>query len=199
MALSWLTAAHTVDEPSNWELAENENGIRVWTREVPDSQIRELKATSVIEAPVGRIRKVLSDTEAFPEFMPYVEQARILDSGPGWRIVYQLVDPPLVSPRDYTIRVTTSHDENSGQYVRRWTIANHHGPHEQEDVVRVKTNQGRWILEPVSDQRTRVTYYLYTNPGGSIPGWVANQANSNSVPKLLRAVANRARDPDWTG
>lgn len=182
----------------SWELVEDEDGIKVWSREVPDSDIREVRALTIMDVPASRIRQVLANTGDFPEFMPYVEEARVIESNRSGRVVYQRVDPPMVSPRDYVLRVTTEADRETGRYVRRWSIANRKDPPPREDVVRVRTNRGRWTLQRLSEERTRVEYYLFTEPGGSIPSWIVNYANSNSVPKLLKAVSKRARNPDWT-
>ena len=47
------------------------------------------------------------------------------------------------------------------------------------------------------DGRTHLTYWLYTDPGGSIPNWIANKANTISLPDVMRAIAKRAEDPTW--
>jgi hypothetical protein len=60
-------------------------------------------------------------------------------------------------------------------------------------VVRVKLNNGYWLLEPREEgKKTFVTYYLYTDPGGSLPKWIADKANKTSVPDVLRAVRKHA-------
>ena len=46
-----------------------------------------------------------------------------------------------------------------------------------------------WKLESRDNgTQTFVTYYLFTDPGGAIPGWVANRANTTAVPNVLLAV-----------
>jgi hypothetical protein len=37
-------------------------------------------------------------------------------------------------------------------------------------------------------QKTEATYYVYTDPGGSIPKWIANKANSTAVPDVFKAI-----------
>ncbi len=56
---------------------------------------------------------------------------------------------------------------------------------------------GTWTVERLGSQSTRLEYWLYTDPGGSIPTWIANKANNTSVPDLLDAVRKRAHDPQW--
>src|SRR5207253_11035421 len=70
-----------------------------------------------------------------------------------------------------------------------WTGA----PDPEDGVVRLKVNSGSWTLEPLDGgARSRATYTLYTDPGGSIPAFLANSANSSALPELFAAVRRRA-------
>ena len=64
---------------------------------------------------------------------------------------------------------------------------------ERPGVVRVKLDTGSWLLEPrEGGKKTFVTYYLHTDPGGSLPAWVADKANKSSMPDVMRAVRKQA-------
>jgi len=67
----------------------------------------------------------------------------------------------------------------------------------RDGVVRISTCEGYWSLERLSPASTRVIYWLYTDPGGSIPAWIANKANKTSVPDLMRAVPRALAQPEW--
>ena len=55
--------------------------------------------------------------------------------------------------------------------------------------MRVKLNNGYWHLEPRENgTKTWATYYVLTDPGGSIPKWIANRANNTAVPDVFAAV-----------
>ena len=50
-----------------------------------------------------------------------------------------------------------------------------------------------FTLEPLDGgTRTRATYTLCADPGGSIPAFIANSANSSALPELFAAVRRRA-------
>lgn len=185
-------------DPQPWEEVENDDGIRVWARDVSGSSIREVKAETIINLPAKRVWAVLYDVSRYPEFMPYLIKGKVIGAaGPGAQYEYQLIDPPFVDRRDYTLKVTVKQNEETGLYTRSWVPANDKGPPKQEDVVRIEVCKGAWTVERLGSQSTRVEYYLYTDPGGSIPKWIANKANSTSVPDLVDAVRKRAHDPTW--
>ena len=66
---------------------------------------------------------------------------------------------------------------------------------EKKDVVRVRVNDGYWLLEPREDgKKTFATYYVYTVPGGSIPTFIINQANGMAVPKVFESIKKTVID-----
>jgi len=59
----------------------------------------------------------------------------------------------------------------------------------------VKINDGSWTLEPIDDgARTRATYLLYTDPGGSLPTFLINKANSSTIPDIYEALRKHSQD-----
>jgi hypothetical protein len=66
-------------------------------------------------------------------------------------------------------------------------------------VVRLVVNRGSWELGPAdpAGARTRAVYCLFTDPGGSLPAWLANQANRTGIPDVFAAVRKAASDPRY--
>ncbi len=196
-----LTALLAADDGSNnpnrWEEISSNEGLTIWTRDIPGARVREVRAQSVVAAPPKRVWEVLSDLEHYTEFMPYVEETIKVTSLEGGHIEYQRIDPPLVDRRDYTLKVSLVVDEAKGTYRREWVEANDKGPPVREGTVRVAINRGAWTVEALPDGKSRLSYYLYTDPGGSLPAWIANKANTKSVPDLMSAVKNRSLDQSW--
>jgi hypothetical protein len=186
--------------PNPWEkMNEESDGIVIFARDVPNSGIKEVKAEILIDAPPARVWKVLLDSDHFIDFMPYVEEVKTVarDSASIWYL-YQRLSPPLVSRRDYTLLHESTVDEANGIYVLQWRPANQKGPPPVDGVVRIDICEGSYTLEGVeSGKKTHITYWLYTDPGGSIPRWIANKANTSSLPDLLRAIRNRTANPTW--
>ncbi|MBI5545172.1 MAG: hypothetical protein HY901_14880 [Deltaproteobacteria bacterium] len=80
----------------------------------------------------------------------------------------------------------------------RWTVCDK-GPEPKDGVIRVKVNDGTWLLEPIGDgTKTRATYYLFTDPGGSLPTWIANKANSSAIPDIFVALRKYAKEPRYS-
>jgi carbon monoxide dehydrogenase subunit G len=184
--------------PNPWKVVKSADGITVWSRKVPSSRLQEIKAETAVRAPLERVWEVLTDVERFPEFMPYVQEVRIL--GPAesrGRYEYHRIDPPIVNSRDYTLRTFNEVDETQGVYRRCWVLADGKGPEPPEGVVRIQTCRGQWTLTRLDASKTRVEYYVHTDPGGFIPVWLVNKANAVTLPDLMNAVRQRSLDPNW--
>ncbi len=194
-AVALALAVAVAGEPA-WELVKDADGVKVFARDVPGGRVRELKAQTVVGAPPARVLAVIDDLEHYLEFMPYMVEARRLAVFAGGHYEYQRIDPPLVDMRDYALRVELTTDAR-GVIERRWREANEKAPPPPSGTVRVAVNRGAWTLEPLDGGRTALTYYVYTDPGGAIPAWAVNKANTTSVPDMLAAVRNRAVSPGW--
>jgi hypothetical protein len=198
MLLLAMLACLAVDNPNPWQAAGQKDAIHVWARDVPNSAIRELRAEGVIALPPERLWEVVTDTSHYMEFMPYVEEARRMGQAEGGgHYEYQRLAPPLVKKRDYIIKTQSNIDAEAGTWTHAWAAAADRGPPPRADAVRVTVVDGSWTLKRLDADHTHVTYRLFTDPGGAVPRWVANRANSQSIPDLMDAVARRAKDPNY--
>jgi hypothetical protein len=128
--------------------------------------------------------------------MPYTVEAKTLSRTEGDKLmmVYNRLETPLVASRDYIIACKDESDwkEGKGFLKVTWTAAGKEldaQMPEKKDVVRVRINDGYWLLEPREDgKKTFATYYVYTSPGGSIPAFAINMANGMAVPKVFDSI-----------
>lgn len=185
-------------EKKNWECLRPSRGCHiqrccevsfgVWVREKPGADVREVRATGEIDAPPDRVYDVITDFERYAQFMPYLEDSKVVRRTQDEVVTWAIMNAPMVSRRDWVVRVTLDPAHKSGT---RWTVAAE-GPPPSDRAVRIKVNDGSWKLEPLDGgKRTRATYYLFTDPGGSIPGWIANRANTMALPEMFEAVRGR--------
>jgi uncharacterized membrane protein len=139
--------------------------------------------------------KVINDLERYKEFMPYIERAKVLkrEGKSAWQ--YYSVDAPVVSDRDYTLKLTQDSNPGAkGLWRVRWVADNKVGPKPVPGKVRVKIATGSWLLESVAGGKaTKVTYTVRSDPGGSIPSWIANRANRKALPDVMRAVFKQSK------
>lgn len=195
---------HAVPIPANvaWSLASEADFNCIYTRKSQASGMHEILAVSTIAASPARLREVLSDYARYPEFMPYVQASKVLkrDGMTAW-VFQQLSFPFPISDRYYTIRVSSEPGVASGTGVRiTWTLARDAESSNRGEGVPMLVNEGFWDLRPLDGgASTRVTYFIHTNPGGSLPSFAVNMANTVAVPRVMESLRARALDRSFTG
>lgn len=194
LALLWIAgmSAVAIAEPA-WRRVTEKDGVLVETRAVPGSRVHEVRAVATIEASPEACYAVVRAFDDYARTMPYVKESRVLRTeGDALLWAYSRVEAPLVSARDYTLRVSTTR-EPDGAIRMAWVPADEAGPAPRKGVVRVPVNRGSWTFAPLDGgKRARATYQLLTDPGGSVTAWLADQANKTAVPDVLRAVRKAA-------
>ncbi|MGI8890927.1 MAG: SRPBCC family protein [Chthoniobacterales bacterium] len=191
LAIARLTlVADSEGSGTPWKEEGNRDRLVIYSRAHPGSAVREFKSVGAIDAPPSAVFAVLDNAEAYPQFMPYTSESRVLKKTGTYTIAYQRLELPLVDDRDYTLRSKHSRTESpSGPvYHIEWQPANDLGPAEIPGVQRVKVCEGGWLIEPTGDGRTRATYLIYTDSGGAIPAAIANSGSRLAIRKLFAAI-----------
>jgi hypothetical protein len=184
-----------------WQLGSESGGIKLYHRVRPGSKLKEFKATGVIDAPTRVVNNVLNDVDGYPKFMPFTAECRVVKRDGESTYAYQRISPKIVGDRDYTLRIREKSWPVEGglTYQKRWEPANEVGPPEKKGVLRVKLCEGGWLLEPESPDKTRATYTIYTDTGGSLPVFIANAASGIGIRKIFAAVRRQVKDPKYYG
>jgi hypothetical protein len=189
----------SVDPSEGWKLASASNDVAIYSRVRAGSQLKEFRAIGPIDAPTSAVQAVIDDFENYPKFMPYTIECRLIKRDGDSIVGYQRLSPKICADRDYTLRVwKKSWPTADGLvFMSHWAPANELGPAEKKGVVRVKICDGRWLLEPNGSSKTNATYSVYTDTGGFIPAFIANQASRVGIGKLFEAIRKQVKNPKY--
>jgi ribosome-associated toxin RatA of RatAB toxin-antitoxin module len=193
-----LTLASVVASTSlatdTWRQAGTHDGVAIETRDVEGSSVHELRATSHVPVPPTAVLATLWRHDEYTRFVPYLTRLDVLRDDGDTRLLYEQLHIPIVKDRDVVLRVTRHVDQASGVCDVTTLAVPGEGPPTTDAFVRVQTSAGRWHLEPAADGGTDVTYTIRTDVGGFVPGWIANVAQREAAPKLVRAMLDRAME-----
>jgi len=199
---------------TGWILKSNGKDYKTYCRKREGSSTQEVLLVGVTDRKPEQIIAAITDYGHFPEFMPYVKYTRLVHSERksedvliNYVFTYLDVPIPFVSSRFYNLRYTDVYNYKGipGMFRSDWVLEK--GPYRKlptdpdiryflsdpESAVETTFNQGYFLIEPVDELlRTRITYYVWTNPGGSLPPSAVNIANPVALPGLLEAISKRA-------
>ena len=177
----------------DWKVAKDQDGIKVSLSEVAGSQYKAYRGVTVIKAPVAKIRALQEDVAGSCAWIHECKSQKLLkhEGDQSWTYA-QFNTPWPVTARDSVLHVTTIQDAD-GSVTRTIEAAPTYQP-EEKGFVRVTEAKGYWKLVPKGDA-TEVTYQLHTNPGGSVPSWLANKFVVEAPFNTLKALKERAERP----
>lgn len=191
-----LLAAGSTVSSDGWQQVSGGDGVCVYNRRVAGSRIRAVMAKAVLDVPPQRAFAVISDYAHYVDFMPYVSRSEVLEGTGALQRVFLALDFPLfISDRYSTIELSETGSQPAHAVYRiGWTLVS-----ASDAVTRsqggepLHLNDGVWELRPTDNgRRTDVLYYVHTDPGGHLPTFVVELANNVAVPRVIRAVEQRA-------
>jgi len=195
------TSSAIPESEEGWQILEK-GPVRIRAKARPGAQLPEMWVTATTSASVATVQEVLLDFTRFPQFMPYIVEARFVGEADkdGSRHVYARINPPVVTPRDYVARGWSDrlvNPDGSGEFRTHWVAAEGILP-PQRGIVRLPKNEGVWHVFKGPDGATVIHYRGFVDPGGWIPGWLADLGNRSAVSDEIKAVVSesgrRARD-----
>ena len=187
LSVLMVGAAHAED----WKVAKNEDGIKVSLSEVPGSQYKAYQGVTTIKAPMAKVLGLQEDTVAACAWIHECKSQKLLkhEGDQSWTYT-QFNTPWPVTPRDSVLLVTTVKG-GDGSLTRSLKGVPTYVP-EEKGFVRVAQVEGFWKMVPKGDNLTEVTYQVHTEPGGSVPSWLANKFVVDAPFNTLKALKAHA-------
>lgn len=172
--LAMLLCASAVQAAERqWQLEREEDGVSVYLADVPGSKYKAYRGVVTINADLAAVQAAQEDVAGSCSWIFSCQQQRLLVTEGNVSELYTRFEMPWpVKARDSVIQVTTRTDADGG--VTRLLKAVPQRLPEEKDFVRVQRVDGEWHLKPLDQGRVEVTYEVHTEPGGSVPSWLAN-------------------------
>jgi hypothetical protein len=186
-----LTPLDRTLESQGFELINQKHGIKVYKHRT--SRIIRIAGEGVMPAPIGDVREVITDYRGQAGKVDRVSESRVLREGANWLLVYQRLNLPIISDRDYTLMVRWGEDHGV-QWVT-FDSASWLAPPPRDGIVRVTDHHGSWQLRSVEGGRaTFVRFQTRIDLGGSLPRWMARAGAGKEVPNVFANLC-RLTDP----
>lgn len=178
-------------QAEDWQVAKDEDGIKVSLSEVANSKYKAYRGVTVIKAPVAKIQALQEDVAGACAWIHECKSQKLLklEGDKSWTYT-QFKAPFPVTDRDSILEITTSKAAD-GSVTRTLLEVPTYQP-EVKGYVRVAQVEGYWKLVPKGANETEVTYQVHTEPGGSVPSWLANKFVVDAPFNTLKALKERA-------
>lgn len=174
---------------SNWQLAVEKEGVKVYTSSVPASKVKAVKVQCQLQASASQVVALLLDVEAAPGWIYHTKSCKMIRKVSPSELYYhsEISLPWPAENRDFVAHLTVTQNPQT-------KVVTIDGPSVKglvpvaKGVVRVSDSKGRWILTPQSENRLQVEYSLHVDPGGAIPAWLINMFATQGPLDIFRQM-----------
>ena len=186
-----LGSVHVSAHAEQWGVAKDEEGIKVSLSEVPGSKYKAYRGETTIKASVAKLRAMQEDVAGACSWIHECKSQKLLKHQGDQTWTYSQFNTPWpVTPRDSVLHITTV-DGSDGSVIRNLAAAPDYVPQEK-GFVRVAQVKGFWKMVPQGPNQTQVIYQVHTEPGGSVPSWLANKFVVDAPFNTLKALRSKA-------
>jgi hypothetical protein len=158
---------------AGWWKKKSKAGITLEQRKVHGSAFREYRV--VVEVPVDPSFAAAEIWTALRSGdVEDLKRRVILREEPDRLVIHDQIRTAVVSDRDYVIDVSRLFDA-AGQRteIRIDSTTDPLAPSPARGYVRMAKIRAGWLIEPGGNGGTRLTLWAYSEPGGSIPAFLA--------------------------
>ncbi len=187
-----LIAMVVAQTDAEWKLLSDSDGVTLSSRPVEGSKFVELKVTSTTTKSVSGLCDAAFGEGTFDPEEPDLTSRQVLFQAADERVTHDQISPPLVSKRDYVVRARRNRQAD-GSCTMTFESTTDLAPPVPEGWVRITKLKGFWRFEPAGEGKTRVTYVVHSDPGGSIPPFLAEGSRRTMAMKWLKMIVGRAK------
>lgn len=169
LSLFWTSTALAME----WKPRLDKDDVLVESRKPEGAKYEEFRASTEVEVSVAGALALLRDTNACVKWVFRCKESRTLEEPSATeRTFYQVTSLPFpAKSRDVIFHAEIAYNDDQSVLVSMTAkpLAIDETKH-----VRIRDANGTYLLEPLSESRTRVTWQQYVDPAGALPSWLVN-------------------------
>lgn len=170
-----LCASSAFAAGDGWDLAKDEDGIKVWLRDVAGSDMQEYRGVTDAKCRLASLVAMLKDPAGYPDWLHNATRGEMVKTE-SESIAYPHVYfgmPWPTDDRDMVFKAEVSQDPQTLAVRVKMTATPDLVP-EVPDYVRIPVSSGGYLFTPKEGGKVEIDYQLHVEPGGSLPGWLVN-------------------------
>lgn len=172
-----------IETHSEWQLSKEKDEIKIYTRWRPveeDREAREMRGEMVVEVPIHNIVHLIKDDSKATQWINRVKtfkNVKIINDL-TWYSYSEMSIPWPMDNQDMVTKNELKVNKN-GTILIVLTGAPEIVP-VKDGVRRIEHFEGGWKLEPMEDNRVKITYSMFNNSKPVIPRFITDPLVLNS-------------------
>lgn len=168
-----LVCSITMLGQSRSKLEISKNGIKVYTIQSDTSHYKSYQVIMTVQTPIDSVCKVILDANNLKKWCYKTINSRLIKKISTNSFLFYIENelPWPVQNRDHVSKVMV---QKKGNDYTISILPDVGTVPEKQRTVRLKNFRGYWNLKKINATTTQVEQFLYGDPGGAIPPFLAN-------------------------
>ncbi|RDH82647.1 MAG: hypothetical protein DIZ80_10225 [endosymbiont of Galathealinum brachiosum] len=187
-----MHSAVAVATETNWQLINDEDGIKVYIFDTEYSDIVKAKTQTIINASIEKVRFTLDDINHRHEWIPFLEISKPLtEYQENKRIEYSHFYAPWpASHRDFVYQIELISESDQQLVYKMHSIESDLKPVDKS-MIRADLYESTYTLTVLDKETTSVELVFHADPKGWLPNWLINIIQRVLPFKILRNLKSR--------
>ena len=162
-----------------WKLEKDKNGIKVWTRKVDNSQLKEFKVCAILNTTVDKLISFFKNVSKYDQWMYKVDKDSpkiIKKNNDNDYYTYLTISVPLIKSRDAITHMVFNPPDAKGDIIINLDgtpnlIA------KNDNFIRIPLMKAYFKIDPVGNGKVELIHQAFSKVGGSIPDFFVNMGS----------------------
>lgn len=171
----WGQQPKSDNRQDTWKLEKDKNGIRVYSRHLQGSKLKEVKVNCDLNATLSQLVAFVSDIDHYKDAVYRVAEAYVVKRVSD-REFYFYNETDISWPasnRDLVMHMIFQMDHPNRTLHIRGTNVPGMVP-QKKGVVRIPHWRSLWTIREIAENKLHVEYVFSVDPGGELPIWLIN-------------------------
>jgi len=177
------------DNYKDWQILQDDETWIEWTN---FENYPICRAERILNHKIESISKAIEDKQNYTNIFDRITQVKLYEED----IIHIYLDMPFpISSRDYIVKY--EFEEKDHKKIYNYYSVNHPNSIRFPDSIRLPNAGGKWILEPMQNDSTKVTYIWNGELLGDFPDWALTNAwilQGTEVLDWLNSALNRTKN-----
>ncbi len=162
-----------------WKLEKDKDGIKVWNRKMPNSSLKEYKASVILNSTVDKVVAFVKNISMFDKWMYKADVGSpkiIKQVSDNDYYTYMTISAPLIKSRETITHMIVNPKDNKGGVLITLDSAPDILP-KNDNYVRILKSKGYFKITPLTNGKIEFLHQAYGSPGGGIPDVLVNMSS----------------------
>jgi START domain len=206
LSLGGSASADAPKPSTQWELFDEEDGVRCFRRDVAGTDVVALRGEGFVQAPIQRVASVIIDRKRATEWIDRLAKTKLLrqlseTESINWNHVKT---PTPLKDRDFVVKTVLTTDPAKKRVTIRYHSVTDKLAPETDHYVRGHFHDGKFELTAVERtmkdgkkvKGTLVVAEVVVDPRGAVPTFIVNMVQKSWPHNTFTALRRQVAKPD---